>query len=1235
MILSLIQRFVLSVLIANVCANSAVFAAASAKRPNILFIFTDDQSHRSVGCYDEAHAWVKTPHIDRLAREGVRFVHAFAGTWCLPSRASILTGLQPHGIRGLRVERNPISRYDPQTCRFWPAELRKAGYTTAMIGKWHLSPDAGHGRDWDHSIVWNHAVSKQAGGYYLGQKLNFDGGPFQPVEGYSTDNYTQYAIDFLRRRHKQPWFLWLCYDAVHSPYTPAARHADFYRRDAPVPTPKDIYPPRPEKPRYMHDYGVWKRNDAGLPVYRGRTLSDSVRRYNRTALALDEGIGRILRALEETGQLDETLIVYTSDQGFAWGQHGFAWKVAPYDANLRVPFLVRLPGRVAQGKTCLHPVGALDLIPTFFALAGVKTPWKMHGHDLSPILKDPQAPWPHPVLLEMFRWAFGSQTNRARTGGDDFRGVPWWLSLRQGRFKYIRTLVENEIEELYDLQTDPEELNNLALDPKHYGGVVKDFRQRLVRELRRTDAALVDHLPPPRVAAIRPKPAAAETAPAASSLAKDRDKKLDLSQLRVFQSKQERFEAGQMFANYQKKQILDSFARREQAVAKISSKDQVFQRARTAREAFIESIGGLPAEKCPLRAKVVGVVERDGYTIEKILYQSRPDFWIAANLYLPAKLEGKKVPAVLTPTGHDPLGKSARWVQERAIGLVRRGLIVLAYDQIGLGERWQYWDPKTGFDHFGHQTHTGEFDPKHMNTTRAHSFAGNQAWLTGDSLAGHVVWDAVRGVDYLLSRAEVDPQRIACSGASMGGLATMVLSAVEPRLKVSVPVSHITRRAQLVRRMMGRDAEQIFLGCYSDGWDHADLLLPMTLHQGFLQIIGNTQDFFPIEGTRSSARELERLFDVVGLPQHFRFVEIEHDHGWCPDSYEALYKFLDFAFGRTENSPVRHEITPADTIDPSRLWCTPEGQVTGATVHSETVFSLDRTRAIALQVQRGAGSTPAGTLRAARRRIALKSLPARVSARQYPTVQHDNMLIEKWSIESEPGIQLPALLLRGKPIAKKQPARAVVYASALGKQTVFDPRRFPLQKNLDRGAIVLAIDVRGCGETRWRRKPDQPASEMRRYTAPVVGEESILTYNALRNGQTMVGQRAFDILAAADWLRQQVESKSTDRLKITLWGDRELGVSALHALAAQPQQRNDAVLSHTLFSYDNWARTRFYSVSTSLIIPGILQDYDLADLASAVSAMRREPVVTWVHPMDASGSSLKQISIPNATKEKR
>ena len=488
----------------------------AAKRPNILFIYTDDHSHRTVGCYPEAYPWVRTPNIDRLAQRGVRFSHAYIGTWCLPSRATLLTGHHPYGFESMRMEgKYPGSTYDPAQCPFWPKVFREHGYFTAQIGKWHTGTDTGANRDWDYQVVWNRPRHPEnAGHYYDKQLIETDGGPAKMVVGYSTDNYTNWAVDFIRGEHRdaeKPWYLWLCYGAVHGPFTPADRHLNEYA-DISVPTPADIYPPRPGKPAYMQKIRSWVADEQGRPVLKGKetpgqpvqgkrgihgaTLTDWVRQYHQGVLAIDEGVGKLMAALDESGQLENTLVVFTSDQGFAWGQHGFRMKLAPYDATIRSPLIVSFPGRIPAGTICKTPVGGVDLVPTFFSYAGMELPWKMHGHSLKPLLEEPSAAWPHPVLMTLTGRTYGSDTNTIPKPPQHLlSGVPWWVSLRQGSYKYIRTLVAGEMEELYDLDKDPEELTNLALDP-NYAETLGRFRQALIDELRRTDAGMVDHLPP-------------------------------------------------------------------------------------------------------------------------------------------------------------------------------------------------------------------------------------------------------------------------------------------------------------------------------------------------------------------------------------------------------------------------------------------------------------------------------------------------------------------------------------------------------------------------------------------------------------------------------------------------------------------------------------------------------------------------------------------------------------------
>ena len=499
--------FALMLVIASSCA-------AAENRPNILFIYTDDQSHRTVGCYEEAFDWVQTPNIDRLASEGVRFTRAYIGTSCAASRAAMLTGHLQFGVETMRfVGEYPGSHYDAEQCPFWPRVFREHGYVTAQIGKWHTGNDSGYGRDWDYQAVWNRpAHPDNAGNYYDDQLIEINGKTHR-VKGYATDNYTQWAEEFIRGKHRQddkPWYLWLCYTAVHGPFTPAQRHVNAYL-NATVPVPADIYPPRRGKPAYMQKIQSWVKSSAGQPVMRGggftaatvagkglygNTLADWVRQYHQGVSAIDEGVGRLIRALEETGQRKDTLVVFTSDQGFAWGQHGFKLKIAPYDANLRVPLIISHPGRVPQETVCCTPVSGVDLPPTFFRFAGIALPWEMHGHDLTPLMDDPQASWPHPVLLTQSHIRFGSDSDTLPVDEKEMysSGVPWWIFLVKGRYKYIRTLIQDQIEELYDLESDPQELHNLAANPGHTARL-RQFRLETINELRQKGAGIVDNLP--------------------------------------------------------------------------------------------------------------------------------------------------------------------------------------------------------------------------------------------------------------------------------------------------------------------------------------------------------------------------------------------------------------------------------------------------------------------------------------------------------------------------------------------------------------------------------------------------------------------------------------------------------------------------------------------------------------------------------------------------------------------
>ena len=503
---SFLLRLALAALITNHFLLITSHAAASPKRPNILLIYADDQSYKTVGCYPESFPWVKTPNIDRLAAAGVRFHAAYLGAWCMPSRAAMLTGRHPHGVESMRMEgKYPASAYDPKQTPFWPAALRQSGYHTAQIGKWHTGVDAGWGRDWDHQIVWNRPLHPENAGAYYERQIVARDGKEEWVDGYPADNYTQWSEDYIRgktRAADKPWFLWLCYGSIHGPSKPAARHKGLYA-NAEVPVPKDIFPPRPGKPAYLNQTQAWAKDADGTPIAgksgeafgdesakKRQTFANFVRQMNECVPAIDEGVGKLLAALRETGQLENTLVIYTADQGFGMGEHGFRTKLGPYDATYRSPLIIAQPGLTPTGKVCNVPVNAPDLVATFAAQAGLKIPWATHGRDLTPLLKNPAAAWPHPCLYEFTGHDYGSSVAKLVKAEPDkaiYNNVPWYAAVVQDGWKLIHYLKPGTGDELYDLKTDPDELTNRIATPEAKDRLAK-LRVALKAELERTQA---------------------------------------------------------------------------------------------------------------------------------------------------------------------------------------------------------------------------------------------------------------------------------------------------------------------------------------------------------------------------------------------------------------------------------------------------------------------------------------------------------------------------------------------------------------------------------------------------------------------------------------------------------------------------------------------------------------------------------------------------------------------------
>ena len=487
-----------------------VFTAAgqAQDRPNILYIFTDDQSRRSVSAYEQAHPWVKTPNIDKLADSGIRFTTSYTGAWCQPSRASLLTGLFQSNQNSIRIPNYPDCEYDNEVLPFWPERFRKQGYLTACIGKWHLGADVGHGRDWDYSVIWDReGTEENRRAYYDNTLVRYNGGERVPLGGYSTDRYTELAVDYINEQKDtdKPWFMWLCYGGVHGPYTEAERHESEYEDAPEAEVPVDIFGPRPTKPEYLQDLTRWEKDENGnvIQFKNGEklTFDQRVKKYNRAVASLDDGVGKVMAALKASGQLENTLVVFTSDQGFAWGQHGLNEKWLAYDAAICAPLIFSYQGKIKPNQLCREPVNGMDIARTFHTVAGIEPGWRMDGRDMSKLLNDPQASLAEPLLMINTYHSYGEDFTEILKNKEfeklERKEVYPWMMMRHDQYKYIRSIKEDCLEELYDLEADPDELNNLAVD-REYLALLRRLREQAEKEFRKRDGEFVDFLPDPK-----------------------------------------------------------------------------------------------------------------------------------------------------------------------------------------------------------------------------------------------------------------------------------------------------------------------------------------------------------------------------------------------------------------------------------------------------------------------------------------------------------------------------------------------------------------------------------------------------------------------------------------------------------------------------------------------------------------------------------------------------------------
>jgi arylsulfatase A-like enzyme len=456
--------------------------AFAAERPNVLVILTDDMRWDALGVVQREQGaaalfpWFKTPNLDRLAAEGVRFTNVFCTTsLCSPSRASFLSGQYAHRHKVL----NNFTDFPSETPSY-PAGLRAAGYETGYIGKWHMGEDDDRKRP-----GFDFWMSHKGQGNYHDTEFNIDG-ERKLVKGYYSTVVTDAAIDWMTRKRDKPWMLVLGHKAPHGgPIVPEAKYEHAFDGE-PIrkPANAEAYTAASGKPKWLEDsFPTW--HGLGGPLYGQKEYGKFVRAYLGTILSVDESVGRLYRTLQESKQLDNTVIVFTTDNGFAIGDHGRVDKRTAYEESLRLPLLVRYPTLAKPGTVVHDMVLSLDLAPTLLDVCGAKPLPNPDGRSWKPLLAGPATDW---------RTAFFYQYNYEA----QFPYTPNVRAVRTAEWKYIRYPhgdggPDRHMAELYNLKDDPHEMKNLAADPNHAGRV--QSMAALLDKLMKDHDAVPDRMP--------------------------------------------------------------------------------------------------------------------------------------------------------------------------------------------------------------------------------------------------------------------------------------------------------------------------------------------------------------------------------------------------------------------------------------------------------------------------------------------------------------------------------------------------------------------------------------------------------------------------------------------------------------------------------------------------------------------------------------------------------------------
>jgi dienelactone hydrolase len=640
-----------------------------------------------------------------------------------------------------------------------------------------------------------------------------------------------------------------------------------------------------------------------------------------------------------------------------------------------------------------------------------------------------------------------------------------------------------------------------------------------------------------------------------------------------------------MLHSYVLDQAHQAFEARRKVVSALKTPAEITRRSAELRAFMLRSLGDLP-ERTPLNPQIVGRRAGRGYGVEKVIFESRPSHHVTANLYVP---EGTPpFPGVLLPCGHSDNGKAYEDYQRASILLAKNGMAVLCYDPIGQGERYQMLD--------------AQGKPVVRGTTE-HTMAGIGAILVGRQLASYQIWDGMRALDYLASRPEIAPARLACTGNSGGGTMTSYLMALDDRIAVAAPSCFITSLERLFATIGPQDAEQNITGQVAAGLEHADYIT-MRAPKPTLLTVG-TRDFFDIQGSWNSFREVKLIYGRFGFGECVDLFESDEPHGFTRPRRVATARWMS-----------RWLLNKDDAIDEpdfpiaadAELRCTRTGQVM-SDFKDISVFDLNRQREQSLRSSRETFSAkPLPAVRSeVKTRLALDT--GRIKAVR-PSVGETGP-VRTLSFEVEPGLNLPALEL----VADRGSGPA---GPTVVKVGVDWDKELAAQKRAEGlsgvGGSVVLLDPRGMGKTTPKAEPGGGSSPF--------GRDWREAYVALHIGRPLLGQRVADLLSILEGLAAQSDAHGRNGFHVV--GVGAAGPVVLHAaLLDEHGLIKKVTLENSLVSWADIVERGRSRNQMGSVVPGVLEAYDLPDLAARLSPLP----LTIDAPVDAMGEPVSQATL--------